>query len=178
VSTSTHGCVDPLVAGIHDRWDDHELAGSPWPFMSICALGRLFQFLQKALDTELKKFQLSKPAYYILTTLALTTHGRARLSTLSRLVMMHPTSVKLTVDQLEAAGLVTRGPHPHDGRATLVFVTDKGRERAGEVNESLDLPGSALAPFGDFHRDIFEALQPAREVAGDMDFSRPEDKEL
>jgi DNA-binding MarR family transcriptional regulator len=172
VSTFTHKRVDPLEIGIRDRWEGHELQGSPWPFMAVCAVGRIHQILQKALDAELKKFDLGKTGYYILTTLALTLQGQARLSALGRLVMMHPTSVKLTVDQLEAAGLVERGPHPHDRRATLVFITPAGRERAGEVNAALDSPDSALAPFGDLHRDLFESLQPVREAAGDLDFGQ------
>lgn len=177
MATSADECVDPLETGIRDRWDGNELSGSPWPFMAVCAVGRLQQLLQKALDAELKRFGLSRPGYYIITTLALTNHGRARLSTLSRLVMLHPTSVKLTVDQLEAAGLTAREPHPRDRRATLVLITEEGRRLANEVNAALDSPDGALAPFGDLHKDLFEALQPARAAAGDMEFPK-QDKML
>ncbi|MFF5258388.1 MarR family winged helix-turn-helix transcriptional regulator [Actinomadura viridis] len=167
--TSAQDCVDPLVTGILDRWEGQGLPGDPWPFMAVCAVGRLHQLLQKALDVELKKLGLTRTGYYLLTTLALKTDGRARLSTLSRLVMMHPTSVKLTVDQLEAAGWVARSPHPSDRRATIVEITDSGRDRAGIVNEALASPDGPMGAFTGLHQDLFEALQPARRVGGDME---------
>jgi DNA-binding MarR family transcriptional regulator len=42
------------------------------------------------------------------------------------------------VDRLEAAGLVTRSPHPTDGRATLVTVTDTGRRTALKATDVLN----------------------------------------
>ncbi|MEU5877744.1 MarR family transcriptional regulator [Spirillospora sp. NPDC047279] len=168
--TETQGRVDPLVAGIHDRWDGQGMPGEPWAFMAVCSISRLHQFVKKALDAELKKLDLSRPGYFLLTTLALTTNGRARLSSLGRILMVHPTSVKLTVDQLEAAGLVTRTPHPRDRRATLVQITDAGRDLAGAVNLALEAPEGALAALGAMHEEIFGALQPARLAIGDHDF--------
>ncbi|GAA2598436.1 hypothetical protein GCM10010411_34970 [Actinomadura fulvescens] len=153
--------------GIHDRWEGQGLPGEPWAFMAICSISRLHQFVKKALDIELKKVDLSRTGYFLLTTLALTTNGCARLSSLGRILMMHPTSVKLTVDQLEAAGLVTRTRHPRDRRATLVQITEAGFERAGEVNKALEAPGGALAALAGMHEDLFTALQPARLAIGD-----------
>ncbi|WP_067810961.1 MarR family winged helix-turn-helix transcriptional regulator [Actinomadura kijaniata] len=154
--------VDPLVTGIHDRWGDQGMPGEPWPFMAICSLGRLHSLVTKALENEVKRHGLGRTGYFLLTTLALTAEGRARLSTLGRILMMHPTSVKLTVDQLETAGLVTRTPHPRDRRATYVHITEEGRERARAVNAALESPDGELAALGGLHRQVFEALQPAR----------------
>lgn len=145
------------------------MAGGPWPFMAIVSIGRLHQMLKKALDVELKRLDLTRTGYFLLTTLALTSNGRSRLSSLGRILMMHPTSVKLIVDQLEADGLVTRSPHPSDRRATLVEITAAGRARAGEVNAALESPDGAFAPFEGMHRDLFEALQPARLAGGDVE---------
>ena len=161
--------MDPLVIGIRDRWEDRGLAGSPWPFMSLCAISRLDQILKKALGAELKRLGLGRTAYFLLTGLALRTKGRARLSTLSRLLMMHPTSVRSTVDQLEANGLVRTHPHPHDRRATVVEITDAGRDLVDETNQALASPDGAMAVFGEYHKDLFAALQPARHAAGDME---------
>ncbi|XRQ04815.1 MarR family winged helix-turn-helix transcriptional regulator [Actinomadura welshii] len=160
---------DPLVMGVLDRWEDRGLHGGPWPFMAICAVGRLNQLLTKALDVELKRQDLTRTGYFLLTTLALLSHGRARLSTLGRFLMMHPTTVKLTADQLESAGLVTRTRHPTDRRATLVEITPAGRDRVNEVSLALEAPQGELAAFDGMHRDIFEALQPARLAAGDVE---------
>ncbi|MQY06663.1 MarR family winged helix-turn-helix transcriptional regulator [Actinomadura macrotermitis] len=166
---NTHPGTDPLVTGIHDRWADQGLPGSPWPFMAVCSIGRLHAIIKKAMDAELQKAGLSRTGYFLLTTLALTATGQARLSTLGRMLMLHPTSVKLTVDQLERAGLVSRSPHPRDRRATLVLVTDAGRELAGAVNQALESPAGALGALGGMHEELFGALQPARLAAGDVD---------
>ncbi|NKZ07577.1 MarR family transcriptional regulator [Actinomadura latina] len=163
------GGADPLVMGVRDRWDVQGLEGEPWPFMAICSVGRLNQLLKKALDAELQRLGLSRTGYFLLTTLALTPRGNARLSTLGRFLMMHPTTVKLTVDQLEAAGFVGRARHPRDRRATLVEITAAGRTRVNEVGVALEAPGGAFAAFGGMHRELFEALQPARLAAGDVE---------
>ncbi|WP_019629514.1 MarR family winged helix-turn-helix transcriptional regulator [Actinomadura atramentaria] len=160
---------DPLLTGVLDRWTDQGLTGEPWPFMILASVGRLHQYLKKALDGELKQRGLTRTGYFLLTTLALTSTGRTRLSTLSRLVMMHPTSVKLTVDQLETAGLVRRTPHPSDRRATLVELTDAGRATAAAVNRALEEPDGPFAALGGLRRELFEALQPARLAVGDTE---------
>ncbi|MEU6037155.1 MULTISPECIES: MarR family winged helix-turn-helix transcriptional regulator [Actinomadura] len=168
--TPTPRCVDdPLVSGVQERWTERGLPGAPWPFMAMCSVARLHHLLTKALEAELKRLDLGRTGYFLLTTLALTREGQARLSTLSRLMMLHPTTVKLTVDQLEAAGLVARRPHPTDRRATLVSITEEGRERAAAANEALESPDGALGAFAGRHREIFDALQPARLAAGDAD---------
>jgi DNA-binding MarR family transcriptional regulator len=157
------------VAGVYERWEGQGLPGGPWPFMTMCAVAQLHQLLQKALEAELKRLDLTRTGYFLLTTLALTTEGQAGLSALSRMVMLHPTSVKLTVDQLEADGLVTRLPHPHDRRATLVQITEAGRDRAGAVNQALESPDGPMGTLAGFHQEVFEALQPIRRAAGEPD---------
>jgi DNA-binding MarR family transcriptional regulator len=44
-----------------------------------------------------------------------------------------PRNVTGLVDGLESSGLVARGPHPSDRRATLVALTDEGARIAGEM---------------------------------------------
>ena len=170
VQTPTRGSADPLVTGALDRWEHQGLTGEPWPFLAICSISRLQQILTKALDTELRAFRLSRTGYFLLTTLALITGGSARLSTLSRLVSVHPTTVKLTIDQLEAEGLVARRAHPHDRRTTLVEITDAGRECAQAANEALGHADTApLDELGELYEDLFRALQPIRAAVGDTD---------
>ncbi|MFD0901426.1 MarR family winged helix-turn-helix transcriptional regulator [Actinomadura sediminis] len=163
--------MDPLVTGIKERWDGQGLRGDPGPFMAICAVARLNQLLRKALDEELGRFDLGRTGYAVLTTLALIDSGQAGLSTLGRWLMVHPTTVTLTVDQLRADGLVDRVPHPRDRRAALVQITAKGRERVNEANLALEAPGGPLAGLaGDGHGRLFEALQAARVAVGDLEF--------
>ncbi|HEX2316286.1 MAG TPA: MarR family transcriptional regulator [Thermomonospora sp.] len=161
--------VDPL-AEVPARWAAQGLTGEPWPFLAICSLSRLHQIVGRALDELLRGLDLGRTGYFLLTTLALISGGRARLSTLSRLVMIHPTTVTLTVDQLERAGLVTREPHPRDRRATLVAITDLGRDRAREANAAVErATGGALGDLAGLHEDLFTALRPARLAVGDTD---------
>ncbi len=66
------------------------------------------------------------------------------MATASARLQVHPTSVTNTVDRLEAAQLVKRVPHPSDRRATLIEITDAGRELAARVGD-LDQGCPAIA---------------------------------
>ncbi|GAA2111664.1 MarR family winged helix-turn-helix transcriptional regulator [Actinomadura alba] len=166
--TPTRGRPDPLVTGALDRWDGQGLTGEPWPFMALCSISRLHQLLKKALEAELKRFGINRTGYFLLTTLALSTGGSARLSALSRLMMVHQTTVTLTIDQLEAEGLVIRRPHAHDRRTTLVEITERGRECVKRANEALTHAETVpLDRLGGLYQELFAALQPVREAVGD-----------
>ncbi|OLT20487.1 hypothetical protein BJF79_16175 [Actinomadura sp. CNU-125] len=166
--------MDPLVTGIRDRWDGQGLRGTPGPFMTICSVERLHQLLKKALDEELGRFDLNRTGYTILTGLTLIASGRASLSTLGRWLLVHPTTVKLAVDQLEDDGLVERIPHPTDRRTTLVRITLGGRERANEANLALEAPGGPFAGLAGGGQDnLLRSLQSARLAVGDLEFFGP-----
>lgn len=170
MQTPTRGHADPLVTGALERWEGQGLTAEPWPFLAICSISRLQQILAKAVDAELKTFGISRTGYFLLTTLALITGGGARLSTLSRLISVHPTTVTLTIDQLEAEGLVTRRADPRDRRTTLVEITEPGLECARAANEALGRPENApLAELSELYEELFRALQPIRAAAGDTD---------
>lgn len=50
-----------------------------------------------------------------------------QIGELARLAKVRKQSMAHSVDQLTAAEYVTRRPDPNDGRASLIFLTDKGR---------------------------------------------------
>ena len=50
-----------------------------------------------------------------------------QIGELARLAKVRKQSMAHSVDLLTAAGYVTRRPDPADGRASLIFLTDKGR---------------------------------------------------
>jgi DNA-binding MarR family transcriptional regulator len=56
-----------------------------------------------------------------------------------------PPNATVVVDDLEARGLVRRGPHPTDRRAKLVEATPEGRDLARRADEILATPPPALA---------------------------------
>jgi DNA-binding MarR family transcriptional regulator len=55
-----------------------------------------------------------------------------------------PRHVTTLVDTLENTGLVHRGPHPTDRRATLVTLTDHGRQAAQRMDDERRQSASAL----------------------------------
>jgi DNA-binding MarR family transcriptional regulator len=54
----------------------------------------------------------------------------------------------VVVDELEALGLVRRGPHPTDRRAKVVEATRKGKALARRADAILATPPPALAALG------------------------------
>jgi DNA-binding MarR family transcriptional regulator len=65
--------------------------------------------------------------FRVLRTIASNGHP-LRLSELAAQLGIVPRSATSVVDDLESAGLVARHPDPHDRRATLVDLTDTGRQ--------------------------------------------------
>lgn len=56
---------------------------------------------------------------------------------LAQVLAIGSNHITMVLDRLEEHGLVTRGPHPSDGRRRLVRVTAAGTELAGRVRSSL-----------------------------------------
>ncbi len=52
----------------------------------------------------------------------------SRLTDLAESAQLTKQSAAYLVDELVAAGYLTRSPDPRDGRARLITITDKGRE--------------------------------------------------
>ena len=63
-------------------------------------------------------------------------HGAARPGALAKHLGIAPRSATEVVDALEQRGLVRRETDPDDRRATLVVVTDAGRELAAAVRKA------------------------------------------
>jgi DNA-binding MarR family transcriptional regulator len=59
-----------------------------------------------------------------------------------------PPNATVVVSELEAQGLVTRRPHPTDGRAKLVEATRTGKELARRADEILATPPPGLSALG------------------------------
>ena len=81
--------------------------------------------------------QVSLTDYQILKALQLSDSGTWLLSRMAWHLMVHATTVTLSVERLETKLLVKRHSHPHDRRATLVSITDEGRELADEATHAL-----------------------------------------
>jgi DNA-binding MarR family transcriptional regulator len=82
---------------------------------------------------------------------------------------VHATSVTPLVKRLEAADLISRTPHPEDGRAVLASITPRGRDVLAKATEAI-----VQAQFGLGSLDeadcarLTDLLTPVRADAGDF----------
>ena len=126
------------IAEARRQWVEHGWADAAAGMTAVTSIMRAHQLLLARVDEALKPFALTFARYELLTLLSFTRAGRMPLSSAASRLQVHPTSVTNTVDRLEAAGLVTREPHPGDRRATLVALTPAGRELAARATAALN----------------------------------------
>jgi DNA-binding MarR family transcriptional regulator len=85
-------------------------------------------------------------------------------------LQVHPTSITSIVQRLEADELVTRRPHPNDGRAILAEITDAGRTLVEVATADLVGADFALGALSDEQlAELSALLRPVRRAAGDFD---------
>ncbi|HEY2288571.1 MAG TPA: MarR family transcriptional regulator [Streptosporangiaceae bacterium] len=76
---------------------------------------------------------------------------------LAKLSDLDKTTMVVTLDELEAAGLAERRPAATDRRARIVIVTDQGRRVAAAGEQIVDrVHGEVLAALPPGDRDIFK----------------------
>jgi MarR family transcriptional regulator, transcriptional regulator for hemolysin len=83
---------------------------------------------------------------------------------LAKFLGMIGPSVVERIDRLERAGLVARSPVPGDRRASMVSMTDAGRERFGVLHEVLRSTELALTD-GIEPRDLETTLRVLGQIA-------------
>ena len=137
--------------------------------VAVTSVMRAQQIYQARVDEALKPFDLTFARYELLMLLHFSTRGSMPLKKASERLQVHPTSITNAVDRLEAAGLVTRSPHPTDGRATLIAVTDEGRRLALKASAVLNAevfgqPGLS----GRRLQTLVNVLEDLRRSAGDF----------
>lgn len=126
------------------------------------ALEKLFEvavLLADAMDQGLAERGLTRARAELLWRLEehLRQHGAPMTQReLSQALKCTPRNVTGLVDVLQADGLVARGPHPTDRRATLVTLTERGRAASAMMHSEYqrlggilfaDLAGSDLSGF-------------------------------
>ncbi len=94
------------------------------------ALLRVHAALVPALDRELQAAHgLPLTWYDVLLELNAAPDRRLSMGDLGAVAVVSRTRVSRVVDQLVAAGLVTREAHPRDRRSAYAAITDAGRRR-------------------------------------------------
>ncbi|MFV0434224.1 MAG: MarR family winged helix-turn-helix transcriptional regulator [Leucobacter sp.] len=129
--------VDP-IAEARRQWIAHGWEDAADGMAAVTSIMRAHQLMLARVDAALKPFRLSFARYEMLRLLAFTRDGHLPMSSATARLQVHPASVTSTVDRLERDGLALRAPHPHDGRATILVLTDAGRSIVEEATESLN----------------------------------------
>jgi MarR family transcriptional regulator, transcriptional regulator for hemolysin len=98
-------------------------------------LSRASHGLTTEFTAALEDLGISPRAHSVLFT-AMT--GELTQTEIARMVGLDKTTMVVTVDELEAAGLAERRPSASDRRARVIVVTDAGVRRVLEAEEVLD----------------------------------------
>jgi DNA-binding MarR family transcriptional regulator len=91
--------------------------------------------LTTELTAALGGLGITQRSYCVLKAALTGDHTQIRLADMCQL---DKTTMVVTVDELEKAGLVERQPSPADRRARLIAVTDKGAKVSGEAEKIVD----------------------------------------
>jgi len=151
------------------QWRAHGWADAADGMAAVTSVMRAQAILLARAEAVLRPFGLSFARYELLTLLSFTQRGTLPMAQAGTLLQVHPTSITNAVQRLEKAGLVSREPHPSDGRVALIQITGQGRELVAEATKhinadlftQLGLPDHLL-------RTLFSVIRDLRREAGDF----------
>jgi DNA-binding MarR family transcriptional regulator len=168
VATPSALPFDPIAEAVR-QWRGHGWVDAADGMAVVTSIMRAEQLMLGRVQQILKPLGLSFARYEMLRLLCFTREGGMPMASATRRLQVHPTSVTNTVDRLEAAGLLVRTAHPDDGRATIIRVTEAGREVAERatvlLNDYFERPGLD----GDDLQQLMRILTRFRQDAGDFD---------
>jgi DNA-binding MarR family transcriptional regulator len=109
------------------------------PAQSGCFAGNLAWLLYRAhwalaaeLAAALAPLGLSARGYHVLRAALSGEHTQTEIA---EMVGLDKTTMVVTVDELEAAGLAERKPSPNDRRARIIGVTATGKRKVAEAEK-------------------------------------------
>jgi MarR family transcriptional regulator, transcriptional regulator for hemolysin len=129
--------------------------GPPAPLASdLCwLLSRASHALMTELTAALEQSGISPREHSVLVT-AMT--GAYTQTELARMIGLDKTTMVVTVDELEAAGLAERQPSETDRRARVIGVTAAGARKVRAAEKVLDrVREDVLAVLPEDERDVF-----------------------
>ncbi|SDE46960.1 MarR family winged helix-turn-helix transcriptional regulator [Rhodococcus tukisamuensis] len=161
--------LDPIEEA-HRQWEAHGWGEVADGMAAVTSLMRAQQIMMARVEEVLKPSGLTFSRYELLTLLTFTRSGALPMAKASARLQVHPTSVTNAVDRLEAAHLVRRMPHPSDRRATLIEITEAGRDLALRATEQLNSQVFAQPGLSaDKLNTLVRILAELRREAGDFD---------
>lgn len=170
--------IDP-IAEAKRKWTDAGWKEAA-PGMAVYAsVMRVHQLMLSDVENVLKPFNLSFARFELLRLLAFSRLGELPMSSVVSRLQVHPASVTSIVDRLVLDGFAARRAHPSDGRATMLVITDAGREITqrstlalnAESFESLDLETEDI-------NQLTGILARYRKNAGDFEDPTPKPEAL
>ncbi len=85
--------------------------------------------------------------------------GPPRLSDIADALHIAPRSATEVIDNLEAKGLVTRSPSPHDRRAVVVVPTDRGQQVRRAIEQArVEEADDFFAPLSEADRSALVSI--------------------
>ncbi len=136
----------------------------------ITSIMRVQQVLLARVETILRPLGLTFARYEVLMLLLFSRSGCLPVGKIGERLQVHPASVTNAATRLEAAGLVVRRPHPEDGRAVLVEITDAGRAVAADATERLNREVFSRPEMTSPNmRALVDILRDVRREAGDFE---------
>jgi len=160
--------IDP-IAEARRHWADRWGSEPAQAMAAITSIVRAQQLLLARYDELLKPFGITFARYEALMLLSFTRTGQLPVGKIGERLQVHRSSVTNAVDKLVADGLVERVPHPTDGRATLIRITDRGREVATTATEVLNGADFAITALpADDREALTRILTTLRHDAGDF----------
>jgi DNA-binding MarR family transcriptional regulator len=158
--------VDPL--DLSRRYWQDENAGAD-RFFAMMSVLRLSRRVTETIDDVLRALDVNRNGYLVLMALELSGPGSMILGRLADDLIVHPTTITLTVDKLEADGLVKKTPHETDRRAIRVAITKSGRALAKRATTDLQAVGFGLGDPSDAQvARLHNAVSAVRKTIGDM----------
>lgn len=145
----------------------------------VTSVMRAQQLLLARVDATLRPFALTFARYEVLRLLAFSRTGTLPLSSVVARLQVHATTVTSTAERLVRDGLIRREPHPHDGRAAMLVLTDDGRDLVDRATTALN-----SGVFSDPGLDDADAAELVaivarmRKAAGDFADPRPQPEPL
>jgi DNA-binding MarR family transcriptional regulator len=162
------GVLDPIEEATR-QWRAHGWDDAADGMAAVTSLMRAQAIVLARVEEVLRPLELSFARYELLMLLSFTRRGALPMARAGALLQVHPASVTNAATRLEAAGLVLRRPHPQDGRAVLVEITEAGRELAARATERLNdgvfrRPGLTPAQV----HTLVDVVRELRRNAGDF----------
>jgi DNA-binding MarR family transcriptional regulator len=157
---------DPIAWTIK-YWEDEGIPETS-TMLLFSSLARAYQTWLDEVEGILKPLGLGFTRYMALLALMTNEDRALPLNQVSSLILVHPTTITVIIDQLEKSGLVERLPHPTDRRVRLAALTDAGAEAIEIASRELGERNFGMQPLNKRKLEsTVKFLTEIRELAGD-----------